>query len=103
MHVWTMASGKAAVIASGKPFSPSTTAIRMSWTPPVLQLVHHRQPELGAFVLGEPQAQNLTLAVAGDAKSHVDSLVLDRPAVGIPDLHPKRVEDHDGIHPVQCP
>ena len=28
-----MVSGKAAVIASGKPFSPSTTAIRMSWTP----------------------------------------------------------------------
>ena len=28
-----MASGKAAVIASGKPFSPSTTAIRTSWTP----------------------------------------------------------------------
>ncbi len=27
-----MASGKAAVIASGKPFSPSTTAIRMSWS-----------------------------------------------------------------------
>ena len=75
----------------------------MSWTPPVLQLVHHRQPELGAFVLGEPQAQNLTLAVAGDAKSHVDSLVLDRPAVGITDLHPQRVKDHNGIHPVQCP
>ncbi len=28
-----MASGKAAVMASGKPFRPSTTAIRMSWVP----------------------------------------------------------------------
>lgn len=32
MQVWTVVSGKAAVIASGKPFSPSTTAIRISWT-----------------------------------------------------------------------
>ena len=28
MQVWTVVSGKAAVMASGKPFSPSTTAIR---------------------------------------------------------------------------
>lgn len=33
MQVWTMVSGKAAVMAYGKPFSRSTTAIRMSWTP----------------------------------------------------------------------
>ena len=30
----------------------------------VLQLVHHRQPEFGTLVLGDPQAQNLTLAIA---------------------------------------
>ena len=33
MQVCTVASGKTAVIASGKPFRPSTTAIRMSSTP----------------------------------------------------------------------
>ena len=32
IQVWTMACGKAAVIASGKPFSPPTTAISTSWT-----------------------------------------------------------------------
>ena len=33
MQVCTVVSGKAAVIASGKPFSPSTTAMRTPWTP----------------------------------------------------------------------
>src|SRR3954471_302346 len=33
MQVCTVASGKTAVIASGKPFRPSTTASRMSSTP----------------------------------------------------------------------
>ena len=33
MQVWTVASGKAAVMASGKPFSPSTTAIRANLHP----------------------------------------------------------------------
>jgi hypothetical protein len=39
MHVWTVASGKTAVIASGKPFRPSTTATNTS-DAAVLQLVH---------------------------------------------------------------
>jgi hypothetical protein len=38
--------------------------------------------------LTDPQAQNLTLAIAGNAQGNVDRLVLDRSAVGIPDLHP---------------
>ena len=54
----------------------------------VLELVHHRQPELRALVLGDPQAQNLAAAVTGDAQGHVNGLVFDRPAVGIADLHP---------------
>ena len=33
MHVWTVVLGKIASIASGKPLSPSTQQIRMSWTP----------------------------------------------------------------------
>ena len=37
------------------------------------------------------------------AKGDVDGLVLHRPAVGITDLHPQRVEEHDWIHPVQGP
>ena len=54
---------------------------------PVLHLVHHREPEFGAFILGDPEAQNLALTIAGDAEGNVDRLVLDRPAVRIADLH----------------
>ena len=36
MQVWTAACGNTVPIASGKPVSPSTTAIRMSPTPRVL-------------------------------------------------------------------
>ncbi len=39
------------VMASGKPFSPSTTAIRMSLDPAGAQLVHYPQSELGALGL----------------------------------------------------
>jgi len=34
------------------------------------QLGQHRQPELGAFVLREPQAQHLFLAAQTDAQHH---------------------------------
>ena len=51
MQVWTTVSGKTAVIASGKPFSPSVTAIRDVGDAAGLELVHHPQPELGPFAL----------------------------------------------------
>ena len=110
-----MASGKAAVIASGKPFSPSTTAMRMSWNEPsnaigpremanaVLEFVHHRQPEFGTLVLSDPEPQNLADAVPGDAQGHIDCLVLDHAAVRIADFDPQSVENDDRIHPVQRP
>ena len=88
----TVVSGKAELIASGKPFRPSTTAIRMSWNEPlamaVPELVHHRQPELGAVVgqirpldgfvtpptLSDPEAEHLALAVAGDTERQIDRI-----------------------------
>jgi len=69
----------------------------------VLQLVHHREPEFGPLVLGDPEAQNLAQAVAGDAQSDINGLVFDHPAVGIADLHAQRVENHNRIHPFQRP
>jgi hypothetical protein len=33
IQVWTTARGNTEVMASGKPLSPSTTAIKMSWVP----------------------------------------------------------------------
>src|SRR3712207_2771148 len=46
MQVWTMASGNTAVIASGKPFRPSTTAIRTSSTPRFLSSLMTRSQNL---------------------------------------------------------
>ncbi len=50
--------------------------------------VPHREPEFGTFVLGDPEAQNFTLAIAGDAEGDVDGLVLYGPAVRVADLRP---------------
>jgi hypothetical protein len=46
--------GKTALIASGKPFKPSTA---------VLALIRDPQPELGAFRGLDPQAQNVLRAI----------------------------------------
>lgn len=70
---------------------------------PVLEFVHHREPELGPFVLGDPETQNLAQPITGDAEGDIHGLVLHRPAVGIADLHPQGIEDHDRIHPLQRP
>lgn len=115
MQVWTVVSGKAAVIASGKPLSPSITRQAICETnlprghdsdedvldATVFQLVHHRQPELGPFVLSDPKPQNLADAVADYAQGHVNGLVIDHAAIGVPDLHTQSIENDDGIHPVQ--
>lgn len=95
--------GKAALIASGKTFGPSTTAAGMSWTPRLRNFGHHREPDHRAFVLGDPETENLALTVAGDAERKVDRLVAHDPAVLVPDLHPQRVEDHDRIDRLQRP
>jgi hypothetical protein len=55
----------------------------------VPELVHHREPELRALVLGDPQAQDLAGALAGDAEREIDRLVLHDPAVLVADLHPR--------------
>lgn len=39
---------------------------------PMALLVHHRQPELGALIVGDPEAQNLALALAD-----VDTTLID--------------------------
>src|SRR3954452_4395093 len=55
MQVWTMASGKTAVIASGKPFRPSTTAISTSSTPRFLSSVMTRSQNLAPSVCSIPR------------------------------------------------
>src|SRR3954452_9402926 len=91
MQVCTMASGNTAVIASGKPFRPSTTAISTSSTPPVLELAHDAQPEFGALGLLDPQPQDLLGAVGPNPECHVDRLVADQGLLA--DLHPQGVKE----------
>ena len=67
----------------------------------VLQLVHDPEPELGTFGLLDPQAQDLLAAVGLDPQRQVDRLVADRALVA--DLHPERVEEHQGIDRLERP
>jgi len=51
------------VIASGKPFSPSTTAIRISLTAPSLEIVDDLEPKFRALGLLNPEAEDLFLSM----------------------------------------
>src|SRR3954463_15614338 len=89
MQVCPVACGKTAVIASGKPFRPSTTASSTS-SVAVLDLVHDAQPEFGALVLFEPKPQDFLAAVGTHAERDRDSLILYQ--LLVPDLDLQRVE-----------
>jgi len=103
MQVWTRAPGNTAVISSGQPSRWSTTAINTSSTPRFSSSFsrgpreagfagwHHAKPELGAFGLFDPQAQELLAAAGADAERQMDRLVADRALVT--DLHLQGVED----------
>src|SRR3954451_13465293 len=99
MQVWTMASGNTAVIASGKPFRPSTTAISTSSTPPVLELAHDAQPEFGPLGLLDPQPKDLIGAIAPNPECHVDRLVADQGLLA--DLHPQGVKEDQRVDRIE--
>src|SRR5215212_6810904 len=101
MQVWTVASGKTAVIASGKPFRPSTTVIRTSSTPRFLSSFMTRSQNFAPSFLLEPQAQDLLAAIGPDAQGDVDRLVPDQPFVA--DLDPERVEEDQRVDRLQRP
>ena len=69
--------------------------MKTSPPPPVLDLGHHPQPELGALGLLDPQAQNLFVALNGEAQRQIDRLVADHPLAA--DFDPERVENDDRI------
>lgn len=51
----------------GEAFQPVDDRDQDILIAPVQQFVHHRETELGAFGRGDPQAQNVTPAIAVDA------------------------------------
>jgi site-specific DNA recombinase len=67
----------------------------------ILQLGHHPQPELRPLGLLDPQPQDLLAAVGANAEGKVDRLVADRALVA--DLHPQRIEEHQGIDCLERP
>src|SRR5215204_3176338 len=74
IQVCTVACGKTAVIASGKPLRPSDGNQHVL-DAAVLQLVHDAQPEFGALVLFEPKPQDFLAAIGAHPKRDVHRLV----------------------------
>ena len=101
MQVCTVVAGKTASIASGNPFNPSTHAIRISLTPPLLEVCENLHPELRALVGLEPHAEHFELAVHPDRQSQITSAPLHAPAVT--DLQDHAVKEHDGVDVLQRP
>ena len=66
-----------------------------------LQLVHDAQPELGAFGLLDPDAENLLGALRQDAERDVDRLVADEALVA--DLDPNGIEEHQRVADIERP
>ena len=65
----------------------------------VVQVVEHRQPELGALGLLPPDPEHLALALDGRADRQVAGPGSDRAV--LTDLHHQAVEPHDRIDTLQ--
>ena len=76
MHVWTIVSGNTAVIASGKPKRRADHSQQDILGAASAQLVHDAQPELGALVLLEPQAEHFLGAIGANAQCNMDRSAL---------------------------
>src|SRR4051794_29221780 len=90
MQVWTVASGKTAVIASGKPFRPSITAISTSSTPRFLSSLMTRSQNLAPSVCSIHSG-----AIGPNPERHVHGLVADQGLLA--DLHPQRVKEDQRV------
>src|SRR5215217_2175958 len=94
MQVWTVASGKTAVIASGKPFRPSTTAISTSSTPRFLSSLMTRSQNLAPSVCSI-HSPRISLVISPNPERHVDGFVADQGLLA--DLHPQRVKEDQRV------
>ena len=101
MQVCTTVCGNTEVIASGKPFSPSTTAIRMSLTPRASSSLTTLSQNLAPSVCSIQSPSTLLLAVRIERQRHVDGLVLDQALVA--DFDPQSVEKHHRIDRIERP
>src|SRR6478736_5452037 len=99
MHCWTTVSSHTVVIASGRCFSPSQTAMHTSWTPRFFSSVSTCSQN---FAPSPPSPAHSPKMVAFAAHRHayddVDRFVPDLP---VADLHHQRVDEDDRIHRVE--
>jgi len=68
---------------------------------PVAQIVHHREPELGPLIIGDPQPQNLAFTFRSDAQSDVNRLVFNLSAFRIANFDAQGIKKNDGVHRLQ--
>ena len=68
---------------------------------PNFQLVHDLEPELRAFGLFDPQAQNLFLAIGIESERDIDRLVFNEALIA--DLDPQGVEENDRVDGIERP
>lgn len=94
-----MVSGNTALIASGKPFRPSTTAIRMPAMPRFLSSFCTLSQNLAPSVCSIQMPSTLLRAVRLDAQRDVHRLIADEPLVA--DLYTERVKEHQRIAGVE--
>ena len=101
MHCCTTVSSHTVVIASGRPLSPSQTAMHTSATPRFFSSVSTLQPELRALAaVAGPQPQDVAFPGHGDPDGHVDRFVPDLP---VADLDHDRVDEDHRVDRVQRP
>lgn len=95
IHVWTTAFGEHGGDGVGEALETIDDGEHDILSAAVLDLVHGAQPELGAFILFDPHAENFLAAIAAHAQRNVDRLRADQALVA--NLHPDRVEEHQRI------
>ncbi len=101
MQVCSVVAGNTAPSASGIPFSPSVTAIRMSLTPRVLRSLNTFIQNFAPSVVSIHRPENLARAVAPHAQRQIHRLVAHHALFA--DLHPQSVEEHHRIDRLQRP
>ena len=84
-----------------QPLQPVHTGDQNILEAAVLQLREHREPELGALVPLDPDAENILDTVYINAYGKLCRLV-DHTAL-VTYLHPDSVEEHDGIDLIKRP
>ena len=67
--------------------------------PAILKFSKNRQPELGALILFDPDAQNVLLPINVNADGEIDRFVANASVVA--DLQPDRIEENYRINIIQ--